>query len=113
MCRLGLVDLDPDDRTLAAQLAGVRYSLTSAGQVQVESKDRMAVSPDRADSVVIGLWGARQSQGLPWIARLVEEARWRPAHPLLAGAESLPAVTAGFAGELPSDLTSDLLTRPW
>ena len=55
----GLVDLDPDDDELAAQLAALRYSYTSRGQVVIESKDDMRKrgmpSPDRADAVMLAL----------------------------------------------------------
>lgn len=57
--RLELVDLDPSDRTLAAQLAGVRYGLTSAGQIQIVAKrTTTGPSPDHADAAVIALHGA-------------------------------------------------------
>jgi hypothetical protein len=60
MFREGHVDLDPADRTLAAQLASVRYSLTSSGQIQVVSKSATSgPSPDHADAAVIALYGVR------------------------------------------------------
>ncbi|MGH2867875.1 MAG: hypothetical protein ACRDNK_09955, partial [Solirubrobacteraceae bacterium] len=58
--REGLVDLDPADKVLAGQLASVRYSLSSGGKVEIVSKRAMTgPSPDRADALVIALWGAR------------------------------------------------------
>jgi hypothetical protein len=51
------VDLDPGDEDLAAQLAGLKYKITSRGQVQVETKKearaRGLPSPDRADAVML------------------------------------------------------------
>lgn len=53
----GLVDLDPNDDELAAQLAALRYAYTSRGQILIESKDDMKKrgmpSPDRADAVML------------------------------------------------------------
>lgn len=50
--------LPPDDELLA-ELAAVKYKLTSRGQVQIESKEdmkkRLGRSPDRADAVVLAL----------------------------------------------------------
>lgn len=54
----GELDIDPDDEDLAAQMAGIRYKRTSAGKIQIESKQefkkRLKVqSPDEMDSVVL------------------------------------------------------------
>ncbi|MDI6872091.1 MAG: hypothetical protein QME79_12260 [Bacillota bacterium] len=50
------VALPPDDELLA-DLSGVKYKLTSRGQIRVEPKDemkkRLGRSPDRADAVVL------------------------------------------------------------
>jgi hypothetical protein len=50
-----LIDIDPDDQELHAQLASITYKPTSAGQVQIVSKDDMKkkglASPDRADTL--------------------------------------------------------------
>jgi len=52
---LPLIDIDPDDQELHAQLAAIPYKITSAGQVQIVSKDDMKrqglTSPDRADTL--------------------------------------------------------------
>jgi hypothetical protein len=48
---LPLIDIDPDDHELHAQLASLQYKLTSAGQVQIQSKEEMKDSPDRADTL--------------------------------------------------------------
>lgn len=51
------IDIPPDDDDLAAQLASVKYKLTSKGQIQIESKadakKRGVPSPDRGDAVVL------------------------------------------------------------
>lgn len=58
----GLIDLDPVDELLAAQLGAVKWELNSSGQILIESKDRLRSrgvrSPDRADAVVMSFWGA-------------------------------------------------------
>jgi Terminase large subunit, T4likevirus-type, N-terminal len=60
----GDIDLDPDDRALAGQLASVRYSLASNGSIQIQSKDRMRTSPDRADALVIAVAARTQNSWL-------------------------------------------------
>jgi hypothetical protein len=90
----------PDDPVLAGQLSAVRYGLASNGAIQIQAKDSMRVSPDRADALVIALWGARQAAG--WAAWQRKD-RYVPRHPLAEGAESL-SYDAG-------DLTGDLLAR--
>ena len=49
----------PRDDALYAELAAPRYHFTSAGKLQVESKDSMkkrgVASPDRADAVALSL----------------------------------------------------------
>ena len=53
------VDLDPGDDELAAQLAAIRYELTSKGLIKIESKDDMRArgvqSPDRADAMMLAV----------------------------------------------------------
>ncbi len=80
----GLVDLDPADEVLAAQLGGVKWKLNSSGQVLIESKDEMRrrgmASPDRADAVVMSFWGGWDRMPLTEIERIllrqaVERAR--------------------------------------
>ena len=66
--RRGLVDL-VDDRVLAEQVGAVRYRLASSGAIQIQSKDEMRVSPDRADALVLALWGARQSGSVEALLR--------------------------------------------
>ncbi len=53
----GTIDIDPDDDDLAAQLVDLKYKRTSAGKIQIESKDEMKrrgkSSPDDADAVML------------------------------------------------------------
>jgi phage terminase large subunit len=53
----GLVDLDPNDRELEAQLGSLRWHHTSSGKLAIEGKDVMRrrglPSPDRADSLAM------------------------------------------------------------
>jgi len=56
----------PYDSELINQLAGMKYSFTSNGRIQIESKDevkkRIGKSPDRADALVIATWLDRPVQ---------------------------------------------------
>lgn len=53
----GNIDIDADDDDLAAQLVGLKYKRTSAGKIQMESKDEIRRrgdrSPDDADAVML------------------------------------------------------------
>lgn len=53
----GMIDLDPADEDLAAQLSSIRFTHTRRGQIQIESKDGMKKrgmpSPDHADAVML------------------------------------------------------------
>lgn len=55
----GQIDLDPQDDELAAQLANIRWELTSKGLIKIESKEDMAdrgmPSPDRADALMLAI----------------------------------------------------------
>jgi hypothetical protein len=52
----GLIDLDPDDPELHAQLQSIKWFVDSGGRIQIESKEDMRArgikSPDRADAAV-------------------------------------------------------------
>jgi len=52
-----LVDLDPEDEQLAAELVEIRFKRTSTGKIQVESKSDMMArgvpSPNRADALML------------------------------------------------------------
>lgn len=80
--REGLLDLDPDDEQLAAQLVAIRFVETSRGLIQIESKADMkrrgVPSPDRADAVAMSLVGGH----------------WRPPVPVDPLEEYLRAVRA-------------------
>lgn len=130
LLRAGAIDLDADDGVLAAQLGGVRYKLASSGAIQIQAKEELKTSPDRADSLVIALWGARQSAGMSQLSLMVRRAALGPVHPLLAALDSAgPARPglwrdarngyqdideivereAGVTGYLGGDLTGDLM----
>lgn len=53
----GLVDIDPEDEVLQAQLGSVKWSQDSAGRITVETKKDMKKrglpSPDRADTLMM------------------------------------------------------------
>lgn len=53
----GLIDLDPKDDVLAAQLGSVKWDVDSAGRIYVETKDdirtRGLPSPDHADAAIL------------------------------------------------------------
>ena len=53
----GLIDLDPHDETLAAQLGSVKWNVDSAGRIYVETKEDMRErglpSPDHADAAIL------------------------------------------------------------
>lgn len=73
--RDGLIDLDPDDSILAAQLQSRRWSLDAAARrITVEKKKDMArrglKSPDRADAAILSWYeGARVFDNLQTIMR--------------------------------------------
>ena len=52
-----LIDIDPDDDELAAQLVGIHWKYNSSGKIVIESKEDMQKrglsSPDRADAVMM------------------------------------------------------------
>ena len=64
----------PEDEQLIAELAAVRYTFTSSGKLQIESKERMKArglpSPDLADALVLTMAGdaavAMGLGGLSW-----------------------------------------------
>lgn len=70
MLQDGLLDLDPEDEDLAAQLVDIRWGTNSRGQIWVEPKDDMkdrgVDSPDRADGLVYAVVTAHV---LPPVAR--------------------------------------------
>jgi len=53
----GLIDLDPDDETLAAQLTSVKWNTDSAGRIYIETKEDMMArglpSPNHADAAIM------------------------------------------------------------
>jgi hypothetical protein len=57
----GLIDLDPDDEDLAAQLQQPKWTMDARGRIRVETKEEMAKrglpSPDKADSCIMARFG--------------------------------------------------------
>jgi hypothetical protein len=55
----GLIDIDPNDEELAAQLCSIKWEVDSRGRINVERKEDMPCrglpSPDRADGVAMAL----------------------------------------------------------
>lgn len=54
----GLIDLDPDDEELAAQLLGIRWKRNSKGKIQIldkrrDDQGRKIASPNRAEALVL------------------------------------------------------------
>ena len=80
--RDGLVDLDPRDTVLMAQLSAQRYQLSSSGRIEMVSKREMGgPSPDRADAAVIALVAACGIPGSTagWLKYWRREIDERPA----------------------------------
>jgi len=46
----------PDDRTLIAQLATIKYMIAGEKKYQLESKEKMEKSPDRADALALAFY---------------------------------------------------------
>jgi hypothetical protein len=63
-----LIDLDPDDETLAAHLGSVKWGVDSAGRIYVESKDDLRArglpSPDHADAAILSTVFAGSTVGV-------------------------------------------------
>jgi len=61
----------PDDQELVGQLASVRYTFTSAGQMQIESKDVLASrglpSPDKADALALCFAEVKRATYRIWV----------------------------------------------
>jgi hypothetical protein len=69
----GNIDIDQDDEDLAAQLVDLKFKATSAGKVQIESKEdikrRGKSSPDDADAVMLSFINVEDDLdglGLTW-----------------------------------------------
>ena len=62
----GEIDLDPADEDLAAQLAALRYKVTSSGKILMESKKEMRKregrSPDDADALALAFYKPKVEQ---------------------------------------------------
>jgi hypothetical protein len=57
----GLIDLDPDDEDLAAQLQQPKWTMDARGRIKVETKEEMGKrglpSPDKADACIMARFG--------------------------------------------------------
>jgi hypothetical protein len=95
--RLGAVDLDPRDRELAEELGSVGYKLAANGAIQIQAKESMRRSPDRADALCIAIFGRAQHERGEQITRLLAEAKAEPLDPLLEG--STPIEQLDWNGE--------------
>lgn len=105
----GLVDLDPEDEDLAAQLQSRKYWMDSAGRIHIEKKEDMKKrglpSPDRADAAVQSV--------VPVPLEDWEDEDTDPREEW-EGVPDLPYDPPSAEIEMPNesgDLTSDLLTR--
>jgi Terminase large subunit, T4likevirus-type, N-terminal len=105
--RNGEIDLDPDDRALAAQLASVRYSLASTGAIQIASKDSMRTSPDRADALVIALHARAQAIGAGGWAELADNILARRRREA-ARPQARRSTEDAFGGQLPTEVAWSL-----
>ncbi len=61
----------PNDPELVGQVAAVRYTFTSGGQMQIESKDVLASrgipSPDKADALALCFADVRRARYRAWM----------------------------------------------
>jgi hypothetical protein len=109
---LGLVDIDPEDEDLQAELMEHKYKHTSTGQIQLEPKEdvaaRLGRSPDRADAFVMSL--QRQASIASFVRRNTTPAE----HAQDSGvrtdvrSEQAPADEIFPHGGEPNDLVADL-----
>jgi hypothetical protein len=53
----GMIDVDPKDEKLAAELTAIKWTVDSAGRVKIEPKEdyieRLGYSPNHADAAVM------------------------------------------------------------
>lgn len=70
----GEIDIDPDDDDLAAQLADLKFMVTSNGKIQIEAKKDMKRrgrdSPDRADALMLAFLEKRRITRATWGRRV-------------------------------------------
>jgi hypothetical protein len=107
--RRGDLDLDPDDRVLAAQLAGVRYGIASNGAIQIGDKAKMRDSPDRADALVIAAWARQQQERNERMAEQAKAATRAMARPR----PHVPTEVAMSGQATTEELLSGAGRRPW
>jgi hypothetical protein len=65
----GLVDIDPDDDDLAAELCSIRYERMSSGKIKIlpkrrDDKGKIIASPNRAEALMLAAAPVRLSRGV-------------------------------------------------
>lgn len=74
----------PADDKLIGDLVAPKWKVTSAGRIQVESKDeikkRLGRSPDDGDAVVMAFWPGAEKKPVPMVGPMVmtRPSYWRP-----------------------------------
>lgn len=85
----GLIDIDPNDDDLAAELASIRYERISRGKIKIESKKdakaRGVPSPNKADALMLAV---ARSGRVTNVAMMMENV---PAMPFSIPAPVMPA----------------------
>jgi hypothetical protein len=99
--------LPPDD-LLIGDLSAPRYSLTSTGRIQVESKDeirkRLGRSTDSGDAVVQACFDAQRGLGAQFMAWMLAKKAAQDAEPPKPELPTLP--TMAFFGQGPPEVIS-------
>jgi hypothetical protein len=58
----------PDDRTLTGQLTVIKYLIAGEKKYQIESKEKMVKSPDRADALALAFYESIQrNPAIRWL----------------------------------------------
>jgi hypothetical protein len=74
MFREGLVDIDPEDEDLAAQLVELRYE-RQAGRIKIEEKKTMKIrlgrSPDDSDGLALASMDKQLVPGVAGVKRVL------------------------------------------
>jgi hypothetical protein len=103
---MGLVDIDPEDTDLIAELLEIKYKVTSTGQIQIEPKEdtqrRLGRSPNRADAFTMAL-----QRRADWIRVLNPEFSTKKP-------ENAPQSTETFIplGPQPIDVEQEIYNHP-
>jgi hypothetical protein len=69
----GVIDIDPDDDTLASELLSIKYNIDSAGRIFIAPKEltkkTLGRSPDRADALMMSCYMANFWSAPPYDPR--------------------------------------------